>query len=232
MKEKLDYRIIRAFPYVVFSLYLIIIVALLLLSFTVLIGSSSERILFLGTRSGVALTFRVLEYVALVALELILYRMMRESRYFAIAYNVLLGYMIADLVYRVASWICDFYDNTATYIILAFIRLLPETFMLFGIYYMIKAFAALYVKMKKKKIVEDTKRLATLWISAHSIFIVISIVLLPVLFAAPEAAKKLFLMLYISATVYYIVVAVLIYIRTKDFCYDYYMYRYNAKEVE
>ena len=79
MKEKLDYRILRIFPYVVFVLFMIIIIALALLSVTFLLGNSVDKVLFLGTRSGVALTFRVLEYIALVALELMLYRMMLED---------------------------------------------------------------------------------------------------------------------------------------------------------
>ena len=230
MKEKLDYRILRIFPYVVFVLFMIIIIALALLSVTFLLGNSVDKVLFLGTRSGVALTVRVLEYIALVALELMLYRMMLEDRWFAVAYNFLLGYMVADLIFRVASWVGDFYENTATFFILAFIKLLPESFLLVGIYFLIRAFASLYLKMNKEKISLETRRLGKLWVAAHAIFIVGSIVMLPILFVVPPSAKGLFLTLYLAIILYYIVVAALIYLRTKSFCYDYYLYRYNAGE--
>ena len=50
MKEKLDYRILRIFPYVVFVLFMIIIIALALLSVTFLLGNSVDKVLFLGTK--------------------------------------------------------------------------------------------------------------------------------------------------------------------------------------
>ena len=105
MKETLDYKTIRIFPYILMLLLLVMIVSLIVTLTTPLFGFSSElseeelfrNIAFQGS------TF--IEYAACVAIFTCLYRVANVSRWFNNAYSAFVGYMLSKLGYSIMAWL-------------------------------------------------------------------------------------------------------------------------------
>lgn len=231
MNNKVDLKTLRIFPYFILALFVSSIISMVALCLILMLGNYAEMSSLLESTSEISMTFNVIEYLIICAIATCLYRMFGINRWFRIAYYSALTYMLGELIYAFAKWLDSLIMTTPMDILATVLRLTPGIGVLLAIFYMLRGMTNIYKKMEKKKLEEETRKQEKLWLIAHLIFLVFSVILLPIIVLAKGPIVQLSIMLFLSVVIYYVTVIIMVYVKTKNFCYDYYMYRYNSGEI-
>ncbi len=227
--EKADYKTLRAFPYTVFAVLaatLFIMVSFALYSVLLVNG----EVTFYQLTNGAYIVCYFLRYLSIVACFVCLYRLADLSKWINLACILCVCYMISELLSRVSKWLANVFKGSASVNLIAlFINIIPTLFVMMVIVFMLNGICDIYKDMGKEKEGKSYRRIKPYWVMAEFIQMIISAVLTPLAYSLADSVALLPVgVVIIVCELLYVIVSLLIYLKVKGFCYEYYMYSYNS----
>ena len=138
--------------------------------------------------------------------------------------------MISELLSRVSKWLANVFKGSASVNLIAlFINIIPTLFVMMVIVFMLNGICDIYKDMGKEKEGKSYRRIKPYWVMAEFIQMIISAVLTPLAYSLADSVALLPVgVVIIVCELLYVIVSLLIYLKVKGFCYEYYMYSYNS----
>ena len=226
--SKVDYKALRLMPAATLTLLLIFFLGTSAKYMAVMRGSGTIESTLYNVSIPVAYISFFFGFLAAIFLFICLYRLADLTSYFARAYNFFVAYVMAELLCRVLEWVNRFSGiPKAVGIVTVFIEVIPEIMVMLGVLFMLKGIGRLYEKMKADEMVKKTASLRVFWVVSEIILIFFSAAFLPVFYVMLNTGGVVVYAILIALDVLYIILSAAVIIRTRAFCIEYYMYRYN-----
>lgn len=228
MEYRFNYQTIRTFPYTVFAVLvstLFVMVSYALYSVLLVNGEIS----FFQVTNGAYIVCYFVRYISIVACFVCLYELANLSKWINLACLMCESYMLAELASRLSKWLANILPGKVGISIVAlFINIFPSLFVMMVIVFIINGIDDLYKKMGKEKKGESFKKLKPYWVVAAISQLMVGALLTPIIYTLSDTKAYLpaGLMVILMET-FYVLISLVIYFRTKSFCYEYYMYNYN-----
>ena len=226
MKEKLDYKTLRLFPYVIFSMLFAIMISMLSpLAMLFMTHRFNDTSMYQMNNSLFMLCY-LFTYLSIVGILSCLYHMTMITKWFGAACNILGGYIIAQAVVYVLKWIGTFKGIPDGYkYFMLIMKLIPTACLMMMIVFVLHGAAEVYGEIDKKK-----SRIACLKLEVHMIAAFATQMMLNIILSVEPSSTKFTIFYGVLIGIIYlfnISMMFIFYMRIKLFCYDYYLYSYN-----
>lgn len=229
MKNDFDYTSIRSVAILTPVLFLVAGLKYFVLYIDIRPGYINLEPSLFMTGNTLALFCFFLEYLLTVALFVNLYRLADVTIWWKAAEVMLLIHMMLSLVARIVEWQLYYVEVSFVAIVWAIaVTTLPALFVLLGVVFLIQGFVPLYAKMRgnnsERKVILLVQRL---WAAAAGLLISVA-AFSQVAFTALNQPPVLFMKwLAIGITVLFFAASVPASLCIRNFCQEYYLYRYN-----
>lgn len=227
MKEKIDLKTLRLFPYVIFTMLLILCIIMMVPLFKIFMADDFHDVNMSQMNDSLYMMCYFFLYMAIVGILSCLYHLSLISRKFGISCNLAGAYVIVQAISYIITWIFNLPGFSKAYVLIIFLaRLLPNTLLMLMILFVLIGIAEIYKEQEKKKESLRCVKLEVYLIGAFAVQMAMTVYINIV----PEDIKIsiFFGILALAFYIYNIVVMVILYTRIKKFCYDYYIYSYNS----
>ena len=229
MKEKLDYKTLRLFPYVIFAMIVAIMISMLSPLIQMFISGDVDEAAMYQMNDSLFMLCYFFTYMAIIGILSCLYHLSIINRWFGVSCNMTAAYIIAEAFVYVMKWISEFEGMPEWFeIILLFSKMVPTACLLMMLIFSLRGAADAYEEMGKK-----SKRLGCLRTEVYIIAAFASQIMLNVVISLENGTENLsvFAVIFISIVyIFNVAIMIIMYVRVKNFSYDYYIYSYNNQK--
>ncbi len=228
MAKEFDFRIMRTFSATLFGTLFFTVMKLMLWLFQGSGGGLGVSIF--QSSNAFMLSFFFLEDLAVIGVFFSVYRMAGFNVWFDISGTMFLCLLFSEVITVVVEWLIDYMsDKTLGIVILYTLEVLPQIFLMLGVFFILNGVIQLQVEMKSstKKILKYRK-LRLYWVFAGAVGFLAS--LIQRLFNVADLSPSVQLYIKLGAAMliaFYLVICIWLSISIRGFCHEYYMYRYN-----
>lgn len=228
MAKDFDFRIMRFFSATLFGTLFFTAMKLILWLFQGSGGGLGVSIF--QSSNAFMLSFFFLEDLAVIGVFFCVYRMAGFNVWFDISGTMFLCLLFSKVITVVVEWLIDYMsDKTLGIVILYTLEVLPQIFLMLGVFFILNGVIQLQVEMKSstKKILKY-KKLRLYWVFAGAFGFLAS--LIQRLFNVADLSPSVQLYIKLGAAMmitFYLVICIWLSISIRGFCHEYYMYRYN-----
>ena len=225
--EKVDFKILRAFPYALFTMFMSIMLSMAgLLIEIALSGSVADTSLY-QMNSNVSMICYFFMYVSIVLLMCFLYEMYRISKWFNYACIMTKYFILSETMDFVTRWAVRYVNNVYIKTPLVVItEIIPSLCILLLLIFIMEGIVEIYKKMDKEKKAEKCIKFRKFCIMAFILQILLSAAV--GISASMSEIYWLFIALAVVAYLFNLTIIILLYVMVKEFSYNYYMYSYNS----
>ena len=226
MKNTIDVKALRIFPYMILVMIISIMLAML---------SPLIRMLTSGDVAAFNLNFMnadlfmmcyFLIYISILWVFSCLYSLMGVSKWFSLSCTMTAGYIMSEIVSYVVKWIAETLGRPQGLMILwYFTRIMPTLFIMCMFSYFMYGAAEKYKEMGKEKRCVFMKKLIFYWIAAFITQVFLTIMVN--LYVSNDRAPFIYCFLACCVYLYNFSVMIVMFINVRRFCYDFYLYSYN-----
>ena len=167
----------------------------------------------------------MMRFLAVMGVALCLYRIAEISKYIAGAAITLMSFAFTSIVTRTLYWM-SYHGQEWLFMMSVYFGIISEIIIMVGVIMMLHGFSEECVNMQKKNMIPGIRKAAILWIVTEILITLIcssSMILL----ATIGRQSNLVRALYILIIVVYAVAEGYLFLRCREFCYEYYMYSYS-----
>ncbi len=226
MKEKIDPQTLRLFPYVIFALIFSIMLSMLSPLIKLIKADYVGDVTMYQMNATLYMLCYFIIYLAIVGILSCLYHMSLISKWFGVACNLTGGYIISMAVVFIMKWVSTLRGIPESFELISFfVSLIPTLLLMMIIVYVLHGAAVTYMEMEKKKKSKSCLTVEVYWIAAFVIQILLDIIIH--IDHESNRVTLFYEIIVIIIYLYSLVVMTWMYIKIKEFCYDYYIYSHN-----
>ncbi|MCR5587586.1 MAG: hypothetical protein K6F77_08695 [Lachnospiraceae bacterium] len=220
MPEKMDFKILKIFPFI-FSACISCVVL------------CTAMLCIYGKFSGFFLTVELFRYILILSVFFCLYRLSDMFKTLVYADIFYTCFFLAEITDKCLLGLYRFVgDDNVLVLFCRIAESIPDIFVMLGGSAVIMGFYHGYVQMKEDAAASKLKIINYLWIISEILGIIISDVLFPLFRYYNVDLKVIFFAIMLPVLIFCVVVAVIISVNTRNFCYSYYLYAYNRAITE
>lgn len=237
-ERRFDFKTLRALPAVILAFLIIIPVVIMAQCAGIVNYLSEDEGTVVHIMGKFAAERYFFKYIIIIGLFVCLYRLADITKWFARAWFALIINLIAELFVQVMASLASMYEgNMAIYVVAYLISVVPDICLLFAMLYVIRGFGELYERISDEKGVLRCRKLSKFWVVSQIIILSFyGIIYALIFFIEPmisnnDAVGLVFrnILAYSSVPILicYIILGIYLFRRSRNCCYDFYMYTYN-----